>query len=211
MQHPLYDSFRDSHDGENNAHDRIGIKVVQTIEEWMQVTAIRSAVFMSEQNCPYAEEFDGNDFSSTHLIGYKGRDPVACVRLRFFADFAKLERLAVLHHHRNPAISFKIVRAAIELISKKGYSVIYGHAQARLVKFWSLFGFKVIENKPDFQFSDFSYKEIVNHIKPDPQAISIDDDPHVIIRPEGSWHKVGILEESANRPVTNPLRNLKAA
>ncbi len=211
MQHPLYDSFQSNCDGKTKASDGFGIKVVRTFDEMMQVTAVRSAVFMSEQNCPYEEEFDGNDFSSTHLIGYKGNEPVACVRLRFFADFAKLERLAVLHHHRNPAISFKIVRAAIELIRKKGYSVIYGHAQARLVKFWSLFGFKVIEDKAEFKFSDFSYKEIVNHVTPDPQAITIDDDPYVIIRPEGSWHQAGVLEESAARPVTNPLRNLKAA
>ncbi len=211
MQHPLYDSYQKGTEGPAEHNDTYGIKVVQSLNDMMQIITIRSAVFMSEQDCPYSEEFDGNDFSSTHLIGYKGNEPVACVRLRFFAGFAKLERLAVRHQYRNAPISFKIVRAAIELIRKKGYSVIYGHAQARLVKFWAHFGFEVVEDKPEFKFSDFSYKEIVNHITPDPQAISIDDDPYVIIRPEGSWHEAGVLEVSALRPVTNPLRNLKAA
>ncbi|HCX10824.1 MAG TPA: GNAT family N-acetyltransferase, partial [Hyphomonas sp.] len=59
------------------------------------MSAIRSAVFLSEQDCPYEEEFDGNDFCATHLLlKAKGR-PVGTLRIRWFAEFAKLERIAL--------------------------------------------------------------------------------------------------------------------
>src|ERR1700704_4691327 len=124
----------------NDQPRKIGVRVARSLTDMMQVVAIRASVFMSDQSCPYYEEFDGNDFCATHLIGYRGFEPVACLRARFFADFAKLERLAVRHEFRDARISFQIVRAGIELARKKGYRRIYGHAQDRLVPFWSRFG-----------------------------------------------------------------------
>ena len=108
----------------------------------MRVMTIRSAVYMAEQECPYDEEFDGNDFSATHLIGYVGNEPAACLRVRYFADFAKIERLAVRHEFRKTRLAFQIVRAGIELCRAKGYRRIYGHSQKRLLNFWGRFGFQ---------------------------------------------------------------------
>ena len=42
-----------------------------------------------------------------------------------------------------------------------------------------------------------------------PSAISIGVDPYVIIRPEGRWHRPGILENSMSRPVTRPSVDTK--
>jgi hypothetical protein len=74
----------------------------------MRVMTIRSAVYLSEQECPYGEEFDGNDFSATHLIGYVGDEPAACLRIRYFADFVKMERLAVRREFRKTRLAFKV-------------------------------------------------------------------------------------------------------
>src|SRR4051794_24719610 len=65
--------------------------------------------------CPYEEEFDGNDFSATHLIGYVGNEPAACLRVRYFADFAKIERLAVRREFRTTRLAVTVMRAGIEL------------------------------------------------------------------------------------------------
>jgi predicted GNAT family N-acyltransferase len=116
------------------------IRVANSIADLMQVVAIRAAVFLAEQSCPYEEEFDGNDFCALHLIASVGGEPAACLRVRFFADFAKLERLAVRHEFRRSVLAFEIVRAGIRLARRKGYTRIYGHAQDRLVPFWSRFG-----------------------------------------------------------------------
>jgi predicted GNAT family N-acyltransferase len=203
---PLYDTYvrAGGIDGKNSK--RYSYRVARSIEDLMRVTAIRAAVFMSEQECPYEEEFDGNDFCATHIIGYVNDEPAACIRARFFADFAKLERLAVRREYRNTRLSFGIVRAGIELVRKKGYQKIYGHSQERLVNFWSHFGAVPLENQRELVFSDFAYKEMVIPLEPHPDPISIDSDPYVIIRPEGEWHKPGVLEASSTRPVTSPVR-----
>lgn len=36
---------------------------VRTLEEYQQAMALRAAVYMAEQEYPYKEEYDGNDFS----------------------------------------------------------------------------------------------------------------------------------------------------
>jgi predicted GNAT family N-acyltransferase len=207
---PLYDSLEDARGSRQN-EPADGIKVVSELSELMQIVAIRAAVFVGEQVCPYEEEFDGNDLCATHLIGYRGNEPIACLRIRWFANFAKLERLAVRHEFRNSRMSFKIVRAAIDLIRKKGYSKVLGQSQDRLLKWWCFFGFRPVPKRKELVFSDFSYTEIVMDIEPDPDAITIDTDPYVVIRPEGRWHRIGVLEESAGRPVTSPLRLMPAA
>jgi hypothetical protein len=72
-----------------------GIRVVNGLDDMMRVAAVRSAVYIGEQSCPYDEEFDGNDLAATHLLALVDNEPAGCMRLRFFGDFAKLERLAV--------------------------------------------------------------------------------------------------------------------
>nr|TFG52336.1 MAG: GNAT family N-acetyltransferase [Hyphomicrobiales bacterium] len=199
LEPPLYDSYRRS------ASQRdISVSVARTFEDLARVVSMRSAVYVGEQECPFEEEFDGNDLSATHLLGYVGDEPAGCMRIRYFADFAKIERLAVRHEFRNTRLSFQLVRAGIELCQKKGYRRLYGHSQKRLVKFWSRFGFKPLEGAEEFVFSDFDYVEIVAEIDKSPEAIKIGDDPYVIIRPEGRWHEPGILERSSARDVTRP-------
>jgi predicted GNAT family N-acyltransferase len=196
---PIYDNYR----GRTKGRD-LSVTVARSVEDIMRVMTIRSAVYMAEQECPYDEEFDGNDFSATHLIGYVGNEPAACLRIRYFADFVKMERLAVRREFRKTRLAFKVVRAGIELCRAKGYRKIYGHSQKRLLNFWSRFGFQPFEGSREFVFSDFDYVEVSLDMTPHPQAISIGVDPYIMIRPEGRWHVPGILERSAIRPVTRP-------
>lgn len=187
--------------------DQVTVRVVRSMEEMARVMAIRSAVYMGEQHCPFEEEFDGNDFSATHLICHQGREPVGCLRIRYFADFAKFERLAVRNENRNGGIAGRIVDAAIELCRKKGYRTICAHSQKRLLKFWDQRGFKRMTGAREFVFSDFDYVEVKLETERHPARITIADDPYVLIRPEGQWDVPGILEMSARRGAM-PLANL---
>jgi predicted GNAT family N-acyltransferase len=179
--------------------DPISVRVVRSMDEMSRVMAIRSAVYMGEQHCPFEEEFDGNDFSATHLICHQGREPVGCMRIRYFADFAKLERLAVRSENRSGGIAGRIVDAAIELCRKKGYKVLYAHAQKRLLGFWEQRGFERMQGSREFVFSDFDYVEVKLEAERHPQRITLGEDPYVLIRPEGQWDVPGILEMSAGR------------
>jgi predicted GNAT family N-acyltransferase len=196
---PLYDSY-----APGSAPDVVGVTIARNFEDLNRVVAMRSAVYIGEQECPYEEEFDGNDLSATHLLVYIGDEPVGCLRVRFFADFAKIERLVIRKEFRKTRAAFHVVRGAFSLCQKKGYRRVYGHSQMRLVNFWSRFGYRVMEGGKKFVFSDFDYVEIVADIEPDPDPIALGCDPYVIIRPEGRWHTPGILERSSNRAATNP-------
>ena len=191
---PLYDSYLPQ-SGKKN----VGITVARTIDDLMRVAAIRNSVYIGEQECPFDEEYDGNDLSATHLLAYIGDEPVGCLRLRFFAGFAKFERMAIRKEYRKSRAAIHLARAGFKFCQKKGYSRVYGHIQERLVGFWSRFGFRVMENSRRFVFSDFEYIEIVADIEPDAGAVTLEADPYVIIRPEGRWHIPGVLESSASR------------
>ena len=195
---PLYDNYVP---GEAAA---ASITVARTMEELSRVFAVRSAVYMAEQRCPYGEEFDGNDFSATHLLGYAGQEPAACLRIRYFAGFAKLERLAVRKEFRGHKLAQQMIRAGIEMCRMKGYTRIYGQSEQSLVEWYGQFGFRVPNEARELSFSEFGFVEIVLDVARHPDAVSIESDPYIIIRPEGRWHTPGILEKSAARDVTRP-------
>jgi len=196
---PLYDTYV-PHSGKK----AIGITVARTFDDLMRVVAVRNAVYIGEQECPFDEEYDGNDLAGTHLLAFIGDEPVGCLRLRFFADFAKFERMAIRKEFRKSHAAIQLARAGFAFCQKKGYRRVYGHIQERLVGFWSRFGFRVRENSRRFVFSDFEYIEIVADIERDPEALTLEADPYVLIRPEGRWDTPGTLERSASRAATSP-------
>jgi len=178
----------------------ITVRVVRSMDEMARVIAIRGAIYMGEQRCPFEEEFDGNDFSATHLVCHKDGEPVGCIRIRYFADFAKLERLAVRQEGRGAGLAGHLLDTAIELCRKKGYRVLYAHSQKRFLKVWEQRGFKLMSAR-ELVFSDFDYVEVKLETEKHPQSISLSDSPYVLIRPEGNWDTPGILEQSASRGV----------
>ncbi len=184
---------------------RLEAVVASTPDRLAMVFAIRAAVFMAEQDCPYEEEFDGNDYSGTHILGFVDGAPVATLRIRYFADFVKLERLAVLPRARRTLIAKHVIEHAIALVRRKGYTRMYGHAQKRLVGFWRKFGFEPTARNVPLVFSDHEYVEIAGTLAPDAERITMHSDPYMLIRPEGHWDEPGVLDRSARRPATNPL------
>ena len=179
--------------------DSVSITVVRSIEDFMRVVSVRSATFVAEQDCPYDEEFDGNDFSASHLLAYVGKEPVGCLRIRYFAGFAKLERLAVRHEFRSRHIGTRLMKAGVEFCRAKGYRRIYGRAQKDLLNYYVNMGWKQLEGSSEFFFSDYAYIEIVTDTDPDPNAIALGVDPYVLMRPEGRWDRPGVLDRSAQR------------
>lgn len=197
---------RDTSSSEKVAKPRQELKVTtaKNIEDIMRVTSIRAAVYMAEQDCPYEEEFDGNDFCATHMIGWVNGEPVACLRLRYFGGFAKMERVAVRSSHRKSKIAFKMIRAGIEHCTRKGFTKIIGHARDELIPLYRLFGFRVEEDARSLVFSDYSYTEMVRETELPANAITLETDPYALIRPEGDWDREGILEVSVDRTAATP-------
>jgi predicted GNAT family N-acyltransferase len=191
-------------DTSRSLRPRLETVLASNPDQIAKVFAIRAAVFMAEQSCPYDEEFDGNDYSGSHVLGLVDGEPAAVLRMRYFADFVKLERLAVLSKFRRTLIGKLVVEHAINIARRKGYRQMYGHAQARLTHFWERFGFHPMSKNTRLVYSDHEYIEMVGEISPHDDALTVNSDPYVLVRPEGLWDQPGALDRSAARAATNP-------
>jgi predicted GNAT family N-acyltransferase len=187
---------------------RAQVRIARSFDDLLMVYSVRSAVYIAEQECPFAEEFDGNDHCATHFIGFIKGEPAGCIRARFFHDFVKLERLAVLKRFRKSTLAYELVRSGIALGRRKGFRRIYGHAREGLESFWARFGGKPIGGGRQLAYSGFRYTEMAVDVDPLPDAITLDSGGYVILRPEGDWDQPGILESSATRPVRDAGENV---
>jgi predicted GNAT family N-acyltransferase len=172
------------------------VAIVRTVDDLMRVQAIRAIVYMADQGCPYDEEYDGNDLCAMHLLGWIGAEPAACLRIRFFNNFAKLERLAVRPEFRQSTLAFRMVRSGLRIVARKGYRIAYGHAQEGRERFWARFGAKPIGPVGGFAFSGYRYTEMMVELPPAADAIQIGADPMAMVRPEGDWDQPGVLERA---------------
>jgi predicted GNAT family N-acyltransferase len=182
----------------------VTIKLASTSDELMQCFALRSAVYIGEQQCPYWEEFDGNDFTATHLILYVDGEPASSMRLRWFGTFAKFERAVILKRYRSMGLFIPFTQWAMEFARKKGYSRVYLHSQHRLWPIMERQGFKKVDDKV-FHFSDHEYGAYYCDLAIDAKETpTMYTDPLVLNRPEDQLDTPGILEQSVERGATNP-------
>lgn len=173
------------------------IDVCRTLNDLHRIIAIRAMTYMAEQDCPFAEEFDGNDLCATQLIGYIDDEPVSCVRLRYFGSFVKVERLAVIKAHRGTDVAVATARAAIEFGRRKGFTKFYGHSSDRVASLWKRVGFRHVLHADPFEFSGIEYREMVLDVETHPQALDHRSGALRLIRPEGQWEEPGVLERAA--------------
>lgn len=186
---PVYDSYIP------NPTDpkKLGVKVAHTVHELMVSASIRGAAYVGERMLPVYDDMDGNDLSATHLIGYVGDDPAGCIRIRYFADFVKLERLAVIPQHRG-GLAFKLARAAIAFAQMKGYSRFYGQASYPYIKLWKHLGFSQRSEEGLTHVTDEVYYEIDLVTDPPGQRLTPESGGLVLVRREGQWDRPGAYE-----------------
>jgi predicted GNAT family N-acyltransferase len=188
---------------EQSNRPEITIKLASTSDEMMQCFMLRAAVFMGEQQCPYWEEYDGNDYTASHLILYVDGEPAASIRVRWFAGFAKLERAIILKRYRSYGLFLPFVQWAKEFCRKKGYPKAYLHGQKRLWPIFEKDGFRKVDDKV-FHFSDHEYGAFACDLDVGENAPTVTTDPMVLNRPEDKLDMPGILEESMDRGASNP-------
>jgi predicted GNAT family N-acyltransferase len=179
------------------------VAVVRTVDELIQVFAVRAQVYVAEQLCPYVEEFDGNDLAgATHLLARAGAEPVATMRIRWFAAFAKFERICVCAKFRGVQAAEQLVEFGCRMVARKGYAKVLVHANQRLVGHWERVAqMRPRSGRPAFEYSQISFVEMERDLVADPHALTIDSSPLVLVRPEGDWDRPGVLDASATTPL----------
>jgi predicted GNAT family N-acyltransferase len=186
-----------------NNRPEVRIKLAATADELMQCYGLRAAVYMGEQECPYWEEFDGNDLTASHLLLYVDGEPAGCMRIRWFGEFAKLERAVILKHYRSMGLFMPFTDWAKEFARRKGFTRVYLHSQHRLWPIMERAGFKRV-NDSTFHFSDHSYCAFYSDLEIADDRPTIDTDPMALNRPEDRLEEPGILEVSMARGASNP-------
>jgi len=179
----------------------IEVDIVRDIDGFLRAVAVRALVYMGEQSCPFEEEFDDNDFcGATHLVVRDGFEPVGTLRMRWFAKFAKIERVAVLSRARNGRAARALVAKAIELARRKGYERLIGYVDTTLASYWKRTqGVALREARPRLRFSGREYVEVELALAPTPDALDLDTPALTMLRPEGAWDEPGVLDRSAAR------------
>lgn len=110
--------------------------------------AVREQVFVEEQGVPPGLEYDDHDETpeTTHLVAYRGGDPVGAARLRPYEGAerptAKVERVAVLADHRGEGLGRALVVRVHETARERGFERAYLHAQTSVRAFYGGLGYE---------------------------------------------------------------------
>jgi hypothetical protein len=181
-------------------HNQIRCEVVTTYEQMLHAYAIRSICYMEEHGVKAQQCFDGNDYQATHMIVYAGDEPIGTLRIRWFKDFAKLERTAFRKEYRNSHVLKAFAHFVFDHVARKGYDKVITHAQPIYARLWRIIlGFKIAEGKKPLYFEGHKepYTELVKELVPPPNAISVSTDPAILFRVEGAWDAPSIYETAA--------------
>ena len=105
----------------------------------MQLAEIRRVVFVIEQQVPEAEEWDGMDAASRHVIAVS-RDGMALGTGRLLPD-GRIGRMAVLKAWRGRGVGSALLRALIAMAREQGHAETRLHAQTHALDFYRKQGY----------------------------------------------------------------------
>lgn len=179
---------------------RMSAVIVASVDELIEAMSVRAMVYVDEQRCPYPEEFDGNDLCATHILVRLGSEPVATMRIRWFADFAKFERICVRLAHRKGEAVQVALETAFDVAQRKGFPRVLAHIEAALVPYWERAArLTPRRNRPSLIFSDREYLEVERELDRHPDRIGLSTPALVLLRQEGAWDRPGVLDRSIAR------------
>jgi len=121
------------------------------------IYSLRKEVFIDEQKVPYEIEIDNFDKISDHFLLFLEKKAIAYGRIRYFDNYAKFERIAVLKKFRKKGYGKKISEFMIIHCKKIGINKILLHSQKHVIDFYQKIGFK--------EFGNFFYEADIKHRK----------------------------------------------
>lgn len=118
-----------------------------TLKELYAILALRTDVFVVEQECPYPE-VDGKDVQSYHLFAQENGEIVAYLRILppgLSYDEASIGRVVIRASHRGQGLGRPMMQQAIDYIVRvlKEDRIKIG-AQAYLEDFYASLGFEQV-------------------------------------------------------------------
>lgn len=120
-------------------HVAIEVAHIQEKSVLEKAFAIRTLVFVVEQNCPPELEWENEDIS-THFIAHIAGKPVGTARWRRTKNGFKLERFAVLKEYRGRGVAMALIKTLLKSLPSDA-EYIYLHAQLSAVGLYEKAGF----------------------------------------------------------------------
>ena len=120
----------------NPSKPHIEVRIASGFDDFQMVVAIRAAVMMGEQDGCYSDHFDANDHCSSLLIVFVDGEPAGTLRCRWYAEFARIEKMIIRKRFRQLAVLNALVRTATRLCVNQGYTMWAGLALPEVVKYW---------------------------------------------------------------------------
>lgn len=120
-----------------------------SLDQLYELMALRQAVFVVEQDCPYLDA-DGKDQAAFHLLGYnEQQELVAYTRLLpagiSYDKYASIGRVITRASERRTGLGRALMRESIrQAIALFPGSPIKISAQCYLIKFYESFGFQSV-------------------------------------------------------------------
>jgi predicted GNAT family N-acyltransferase len=118
------------------------VKITQVT--WLEaenfLRAVRTPVFIKEQNVAPDFEWDKLDASAVHLLAMLNKEPIACLRI---INFHKIGRMAVLKDFRGNGLGAALLLEAVSICKKHGCKSVHLSAQTHAIGFYEKAGFKV--------------------------------------------------------------------
>ncbi|OIX94485.1 hypothetical protein BFS14_17125 [Serratia fonticola] len=140
---------------------------VLSAQQLHDILALRMAVFVVEQTCPF-QDIDGQDLlnSTLHVAGYSDGKLVAYTRVLHVddsPDAAKITRVIVDDSVRGQKLGVRLMEKTMSLIhNDEPGKAIKLSAQSHLVKFYEGFGFKTVSGEyldDGIPHKDMEYRE----------------------------------------------------
>lgn len=177
-------------------HNAVRIEIVTTLEQLQHAYAIRALSFMEDTGLPIDHAFDGNDLQATHVIVYYQDEPIGALRIRWFGDFAKIERTGFRKAYRSARYLKMTAAFVFAHIARKGYTQVITHASPTYARMWcTLLGFEPVPGKAPAYYHGEPHVEMIKHLDVPENAITMATDPAVLFRTEGDWDHAAKYEE----------------
>ena len=116
------------------------IAIVNWSEKQVEITSVRRAVFVEEQNIPESIDFDGSDPDFIHVLAFdKDGRPVGTARIN---HKGKIGRMAVLKNYRRQGIGRKMIQALMDYGRKNSITDFHVSSQVTATGFYEKIGFE---------------------------------------------------------------------
>jgi predicted GNAT family N-acyltransferase len=110
-------------------------------EAEQELRAVRTTIFIEEQQVTPVFEWDEIDADAVHLLAIYENQPIACLRI---INFKIIGRMAVLKNWRGVGLGASLLLKAVNICKNHGSKYIRLSAQTHAIGFYKKAGFKQI-------------------------------------------------------------------